>query len=123
MMMRCLTLEWQELMAVRNWLDSMISNFFISMSGLYGDACYDVMYSKFAQVRLQTVGCCHLKGSGGTNHLMATKLAITTNKHKTQSHTVVFFSKVLGALGLTWRFAVGSKMKNKSGDILQMIVD
>ena len=76
-------------------MDSRNSNFFISMSGLYGDAI--VMYvHKFAQVRLQTVGGVISSGSAAPIHLMATKLAITTNKHKTQTVTqnFVFFSSL-----------------------------
>ena len=91
--MCCLTEEWQGLIAVRNRLNSTTSNFFISMSGLYGDACYDVMY-KFAQV-LQVAANSRGVSSQGvvrTNHIMATKLAITTNKHKTVTQNFVFFS-------------------------------
>ncbi len=75
------------------------------------------------EVRLQTVGGCHPKGSGGTNHFMATKLAITTNKHKTQTVTRCCFLQQ-SSRGTRVDMAICSwmqKWKTKP-DILQMIV-
>ncbi len=111
--------EWQELMAVRNRLDQQL----LHLDEWVIRGCYDVM-DKFALVRLQTVGGCHPKGSGGTNHLMTTKLAMT-NKHKTVTQLCSAALAILGALGLNPLDIVICRRMQKwktKPDILQMNV-
>jgi hypothetical protein len=71
------------------------------------------------QVCASAAICCKQSGVSSqwvvrTNYLMATKLAITTNKHKTVTQCCVLqhsqqFSGHSGWIHWTWRFAVGCK--------------
>ena len=80
--------------------------------------CYCVMY-KFAQVRLQTVGGCHLKGSGGTNPLNGCVITCHNKKHKTVRQCCVHqhsqFSGHSGWIHWTLDLQMDAKMENKTG--------
>ena len=66
-------------MAVRNRLDQQL----LHLDERIIRGCHYVM-DKFAQVRLQTVGGCLLKGSGGTNPLNGCVITCH-NKHKSST--------------------------------------